>query len=1051
MFRKRDRTTVRTDSQTANNHETDAAPPPSKRPKPNPDHFSTLSGFFSGLAAEDPDKRLTAAKDLMSFLVPGRDTVADPDTVEYVLYRLVRGLCSPAKAARYGYFVALTEVLGTLLGPRGRGARHTDGRVVAQTASVRKAVEMVAKYSVPEGKADKTDRSNHLIGRVFGYKAVLQSGILFAGKAPGEEWKEVLDAICELARQTPWLRVECGMVLYETVAELAKKPAGRVPFAESMIKILNERGLSKTAEGVAVWIAAKKAFPDAHFPKHVWHKRDPLCSNEWQQLATVMRGDFSKFGGEDSKELRVKGGSSEPFLPFSYVAVVNSMLERCLCEPKEGSKATSTFSKFWVDIVDNNLFSTSASLEKKSWGFQLLSKMLPLAPEEVIDSLFSPNLMRVLINHLTGKERYLHQSAKAPLSAMTKRAKDDGAVAAIIVKRLLEMGAFNFDHLTKTKTVEGIVEAADDSARSQLVLLFRSYLMRPPSLDGVSAETVRRVATDLLVTVVRTSNKLPLMDDNGNTSDNWMRIIIETFVKLGYFRPSKGLSRKDMDNVSIPPLSDEERSMIHSRFTSCIRSLLATDMKERLPYLTLGIRLMSAWNSSDSTDMQLVLEADQRVHDTLMQARRAVDSLERLCEQPEGTKKAFIPELTLLYVLNIFEAYSGDTDAVTVLDDIKQIDEWEVENEESRSLLIELLLGFLSKQSALFRKMAEIVFSRLGPIWTEENLRALSDLLEKKENLEGQQELFDRQDEVDMDVDVEESDVEEIDGEKSSVPSDSTDETQDEAQDDAGEESAPQDDNRRLESIDSEADPLLEKKIAELLKVAPKVSRKAEDGLLDHGHDFERSTQKTEAGVGSGDTEDSDDADMDDEQMMALDPLLTRVFQERKKKQTKRKEKKDAQETMINFKNRVLDLLTIYLKEQHSNGLSRTLILPLLRLIRTTSSQQIRNKASNMLQQYYTLCKKKGGPGHGDPRSLSLLEWIHEEALNTGPKTHGNACTKASLFFARNYMSSCDSNIEVIVDLYASTQKKWLKNSKGSLQPAFFVEWVNWLAEFRRR
>ncbi|KAI7044259.1 hypothetical protein KC352_g46365, partial [Hortaea werneckii] len=103
---------------------------------------------------------------------------------------------------------------------------------------------------------------------------------------------------------------------------------------------------------------------------------------------------------------------------------------------------------------------------------------------------------------------------------------------------------------------------------------------------------------------------------------------------------------------------------------------------------------------------------------------------------------------------------------------------------------------------------------------------------------------------------------------------------------------------------------------------------------------------------------DDDESDMDDEQMMALEPHLTNIFKERKKDASKKQEGKDAKENIINFKNRVLDLLNIYVKGQYGQTLALDLILPLTILVRTTTSKPTSEKAFAVLKQYFDSCSK---------------------------------------------------------------------------------------------
>jgi len=71
-----------------------------------------LANLYEELADEDSDVRLEAAKQLVSELLPSEPL--DRESLERAIKRLIRGLCSGRKAARFGFFLALTELLRQL-------------------------------------------------------------------------------------------------------------------------------------------------------------------------------------------------------------------------------------------------------------------------------------------------------------------------------------------------------------------------------------------------------------------------------------------------------------------------------------------------------------------------------------------------------------------------------------------------------------------------------------------------------------------------------------------------------------------------------------------------------------------------------------------------------------------------------------------------------------------------------------------------------------------------------------------------------------------------
>lgn len=189
----------------------------------------------------------------------------------------------------------------------------------------------------------------------------------------------------------------------------------------------------------------------------------------------------------------------------------------------------------------------------------------------------------------------------------------------------------------------------------------------------------------------------------------------------------------------------------------------------------------------------------------------------------------------------------------------------------------------------------------------------------------------------------------------------------------------------------------------------------------------------------------STDEDMDDEQMAALDVHLESIFKERRKAANKKTEKKDAKETIVNFKLRVLDLLQIYIKQQHTNPLVLDLVCPLLRLIRTTGSKQVSGKGCNVVREFARLCKGKAVPEPTDTvATWTSLHQVHKEAERQSSHAHGNACSQMSLLLVKVLVGLDRKNVEAVVDWYAEIRKKQLLDKRCNVQPGFFSDFNNW-------
>ena len=108
------------------------------------------------------------------------------------------------------------------------------------------------------------------------------------------------------------------------------------------------------------------------------------------------------------------------------------------------------------------------------------------------------------------------------------------------------------------------------------------------------------------------------------------------------------------------------------------------------------------------------------------------------------------------------------------------------------------------------------------------------------------------------------------------------------------------------------------------------------------------------------------DSDMSDDAMLALEPALAQAFRAHATSSsssgnTKKQQTKDARQNITAFKNRVLDLLEIFVRQRASSALCTLLICPLLECMRTTSVKQIADRCGGLLRVYFDFAKKGRG------------------------------------------------------------------------------------------
>lgn len=71
--------------------------------------------------------------------------------------------------------------------------------------------------------------------------------------------------------------------------------------------------------------------------------------------------------------------------------------------------------------------------------------------------------MRCLINHVQEKDRFLNRAADKSLKVLIRSVETEPKIVVIILPRMIGgYGTYNFDKVTKTKTVEKLLSLVDD-------------------------------------------------------------------------------------------------------------------------------------------------------------------------------------------------------------------------------------------------------------------------------------------------------------------------------------------------------------------------------------------------------------------------------------------------------------------------------------------------------------------------------------------------------------------------------------------------------------
>lgn len=627
---------------------------------------------------------------------------------------------------------------------------------------------------------------------------------------------------------------------------------------------------------------------------------------------------------------------------------------------------------------------------------------------KLITSIFSHNLVRCLINHVQEKDRFLNRAADKSLKVLTHAVEENPEALVVVLQGLIDgNGAYSFDRVTKTKTIEKLLSMVDDTNGEAVLDVLTSPVLVVPSSETNDAEKRRQMFGDYVLTAIR---HVDLTEASQNSS--WIKTAaLPQLASLAYSNNSEAK----------PPISEGTRTLIRNRLTSAFTHLLSNMDGYHYP-----------------CDLVISCTPDAVAMDGLITGAKdaAFTTLQKLMKKAKkgGKDKATFQTLSLLYALVIFQLYNGDVEAVSILDELKLCYDNLIKHKSTEDsevapfeVLVELLLSFLSRPSALLRKVTQHVFTAFMGEMTEGGLKLMTDVLETSENMRGQQEMFDENpdDEDAMDVDEEDdemdSDVEVVDmnGEEGHLNAHLAEEEEEESDEEDNEEESDDDGDEG----DDEANKELNDALAKILGTSS----------LDQNEEDE-----------DGDS----DSDMTDSGMDALTPKLEEVLGRMQKKgPSKKQEQKDAKENMVNFKSRVLDLLDIYAKKQATDPLAAEILLPLLRLIRSTKAKHLSDKAFSIIQAF-AKSKSKASSSEAEVEinikaQIALIKGFHEEVLKDQSKVFAKAASIASLSLASGIYRADKSQFEKIGKVYLQTMTKC--DVEGvKIQASFVSDWVNW-------
>ncbi|KAI9789864.1 MAG: DNA-directed DNA polymerase [Piccolia ochrophora] len=973
------------------------------------DDFAPLRSHFERLAEDEEDVRLEASLGIISGL-----DLASIDILRKALDRLLKGLASGRKSARIGFSVTLTELLCRTYGPQ----RSQDR---APLLSFDEVLDLLQSRTTPRGDISGQEERDHCLGRLFGIEAILKSRVLFEGSVSETAWSRILDLTFDLARKKQWLREECGWIVFENLQTLQDISNGE-GLMMTAIERLCVNDLALSPEGVAVWLSSLELFPGLRQPKDPWHHRDPMSVKNSTKLARVLKECSSATQEATESHSSTQQRSTWASKPHFVWDVILRSLYKDKSHAHGESRGHTSFASFWTTAIDESLFSASASKERKHWGFLLCSNVFREAPEGCIAHVFTRNMMRCLINQLCDKERYLHRAALKSMKDLQSRATSSPQIVPHVIRGLESgNGVYNFDQMTKTKTISTLLTRTDEVGMEGVVHAFDDLIQQLKGDDLKIVESSRQAFADQIMFALRNRTI--------DASQTWIYSLLKMFARFGYFATDLNEAHERT------PLSDASRNMVRTRLSSCFAHLISkrTTKDTVWPYKILRyLRRLE----KQPEKWSLVIEFDPHVEKVRLATLKNLKALD--VKSGQNTRDR---ALQLLQSLVLFQLYNGESDALDVLAELQTYQESHAQSvEDGSQQFIELVLGFASQRSTLFRKVIEQVLAAFAAAIDLEGLHLFFDVLKAEESTLGQQILFDQEAEED-----------ELDGIETS-------EAEDEGVRGRPDDKTPQANGIHTKRKASSPPNQTKSDEAEQTSDSDLASGEAMDTDSSEGETSRLNSALADI-VGKRWNDNADDEtmasseseEMGDDEMFALDEHMAAVFKEQKKATSKKKERQNAKQNVLDFKNRVLDLIQIYIKHQHSNPLCLHVILALLSVHRITSSKQISTKAGSILREYIQKCKGADLPTvRYIDEVWGLLQEVHNESKRDYARAHASACSQASLLLVKALVGLDRTNIDGVVSQYAETQRQWL-NGTCRVQPLLFSDFLSWATSYNKQ
>ncbi|CAG8519268.1 6910_t:CDS:10 [Gigaspora margarita] len=717
---------------------------------------ATTYDYFWELASLDSSIRKKAASELITHLyekfnnskanIDSTDDFNDfPKVTElleklfgpeiaYSLIRLTRGLASPRAGARQGFALALTELLANL------------DRITF------KIIITLIDEACPISASKDQEGLDIIFGRVFGYMAIIRSGILWRESSSEKDYCETINGLLACAKCKPYVKEACYHIIISSIPQL-KMVSFEEEAISHLITILQDHcihGISNPDDvNLALTVEAQypRIIDNSQWKKVILHSCKD-CEFKWLNPHILHHDNLIKL----SEAIKAKSGKSVTETQQNYEnrmhSVWNTIIQWFISESHEENMIT--FETFWKVVVDECLFHEDSTHHRKFWGFQLFEKALISLPLEKMPSIFTPNLLRTLMNNFLDKTRYLHEAAMHVLSIFEQVVEENNDKALIIVMQLLGHSYNrNFNGFFNTKIIKKIFGAMDNEALEQYLLHLKNIFLHPNeihlraaspmdyepcihSLKGSSCKTSRRIfeiESHPKTYNTRSSKRLKL--DSGTSTNNVKMVDNSEEVHVLFELPK-------------PELSEKTQKCLRARFFHTLGELctirssdkemsthqLYGTMTDGVSWAYYAVNLMKKYYDDSRIEPLIILsdEAQKIKNDVIILLQQITNKVSSKSSKNDPTSTLQYKGFILLFSFSILTLYNEPDESMNALKDLricydrmfdkkkkpskklKNTSESDQNMHNPADVIVDILLGYLAKPSSFLHNMSEQIF-----------------------------------------------------------------------------------------------------------------------------------------------------------------------------------------------------------------------------------------------------------------------------------------------------------------------------------------------------